>query len=276
MWSQNNSINFTHSTAQISSKYLPCHRFQDKEYYTTHYAASLTFIILNILTCPVISLMNVLVIVVVKTRPSLQTIYRILLACLAGTDLLVGAIIQPLFITAETIALSDGSVNTYCNILGIIGPLLTSSSIVSLFHLILISIDRLIALKYSFQYIDIVTKPRLALAVTFSWLITGVYILLRTFTSSSLPKFFLPLLLICCILIIMYCHIYVYFITRRHEKQIKAEQMCREAATNFMREKKAWKTTRIIIGVPFFVFCARSGIHYIEYNCFGNSTCNFT
>ena len=251
MWSQNTSINVSNSAAQLPINYLPCHRFQDKEYFAAHIAASLAFIILNMLTCPFIVLMNALVIVAVKTRPRLQTIYRILLACMAGTDLLVGTIIQPTFITAEIIAIAGGSVKTYCIILGILGPLLSFSSIVSLFHLVLISFDRFIALKYSFRYNDIATKPRLALAVTLSWVIPGVYILLRTFT---LHAFSLSFLLISSILIIVYCHISVYFITRRHEKQIKTEQICGEAATNFLREKKAWKTTRIIIGFLFLSF----------------------
>ena len=257
MWSQNNSINHTNSTVtvKLSVGYSGCHRFpEDKEYFTAHIAVSLASIILNMLTCPVIILMNALVIVVVKTRPRLQTIYRILLACLAGTDLFTGTIVQPTFITTEIIAIAGGSKKTYCNIFGILKLLIEFSPVVSLFHLVLISIDRFIALKYSFRYNDIATKRRLALAVTFSWVIAVVYSLLRTLIPSLLPVFSLPFLLICCILIILYCHISVYFITRRHEKQIKTEQICGEAARNFLREKKAWKTTRIIIGAVFLSF----------------------
>ena len=139
----------------------------------------------------------------------------------------------------------------------------------------LISFDRFIALKYSFRYNDIATKRRLVLAVTFSWVIAVVYILLRTFTSSLLPVFSFPFLLICCILTIFYCHISVYLITRRHEKQIKTAQISGEAAANFLREKKAWKTTRIIIGAVFFVFFARSVILFVDFNYFGSSTSNF-
>ena len=44
----------------------------------------------NLVTCPVTILMNVLVIVAVKTRKQLQSVANIMLACLASTDLLVG------------------------------------------------------------------------------------------------------------------------------------------------------------------------------------------
>jgi len=55
--------------------------------------------------------MNALVIVAVKTRRELQGMYYVLLACLAGTDLLVGTVTLPAFITAEIFAITGGSVN---------------------------------------------------------------------------------------------------------------------------------------------------------------------
>ena len=63
--------------------------------------AILILIILNILSFLVTILINVLVIMAVKMRPRwsprLQKKYNILLPCLAGTDLLVGAASQRLF-----------------------------------------------------------------------------------------------------------------------------------------------------------------------------------
>ena len=46
---------------------------------------------------------------------------------------------------------------------------------------------------------------------------------------------------------ILFCHLSVYFVIRRHEKQIKCEQISPQAAAEFAKEKKALKTTRIII-----------------------------
>ena len=66
-----------------------------QEYQDENVAFATTAIVLNILSFPVTIVMNVLVIMAVKTRPRLQSKYNILLACLAGTDLLVGAASQP-------------------------------------------------------------------------------------------------------------------------------------------------------------------------------------
>lgn len=46
----------------------------------------------------------------------------------------------------------------------------------------------------------------------------------------------------------------VYLITRRHEKQIRTEQISGEDAAKYLEEKKAWKTTTIIIGIIFLSY----------------------
>ena len=62
-------------------------------------------IAVNALTCLLIILLNILVIVAVKTKPQLRTKSNIALACLSTTDLTVGLAIQPLHITATSLFL---------------------------------------------------------------------------------------------------------------------------------------------------------------------------
>ena len=47
----------------------------------------------------------------IKTRKRLQSIYNILLAFLAATDLLVGIVAQPTYTAAEIFAIAGGSVD---------------------------------------------------------------------------------------------------------------------------------------------------------------------
>ena len=68
-----------------------------EKYEVEKVAFAMAAIILNILSLPVTILANVLVIMAVKTTPRLQSKYNILLAFLAGTDLLTGAASQPIF-----------------------------------------------------------------------------------------------------------------------------------------------------------------------------------
>ena len=94
----------------------------------------------------------------------------------------------------------------------------------------------------------------MAVAVTFSWCIAGIYTLLRMLATNLLTKVTLLFLAICSLLVIVYSHVAVYLVTRRHEKQIKTEQISGEAAAKFLEEKKAWKTTSIIIGFVFLSY----------------------
>ena len=81
-----------------------------QDYQVEKIAFAMTAIFLNILTFPV----NALVIMAVKTRPRLQSKYNILLACLAGTDLLVGAASQPSYIVGQIYVIEGISLSEYC------------------------------------------------------------------------------------------------------------------------------------------------------------------
>ena len=100
MLNQSNSAkNLSNWTAQRPSEY--CRRFQEEDYFELNYAVTLASIFLNILCCPVTILMNTLVLAAIKLRQRLHNMYNILLACLAGTDLLVGTVTQPTYIAME-------------------------------------------------------------------------------------------------------------------------------------------------------------------------------
>ena len=112
-------------------------------------------IILNSITCPFTVALNVLVIMAVKRRPRLQSYTNILLACLAVTDALTGLLVQPTFII-WTIFQLLGGINT-----DIVRSLhflfLTVVTFSSALHLMLVTCERLIAIKYTMAYPHLVT-----------------------------------------------------------------------------------------------------------------------
>ena len=194
-------------------------------------------------------LMNVLVIIAVKTRPRLQSKYNILLACLAATDLLAGAASQPSFIAAQIFVIKGLSLTGYCRYLSKTHVIFWIPIRASLFHLTLISMERFVAIKYTFRYQTIVTGFHLKVAVVSSWVISGCPSILQSLSDEFEIIIRVSGFISLCvnILLIVFCHLSVYFVTRRHEKQIKCEQVSPQAAADFAKEKKALKTTRIII-----------------------------
>ena len=247
-FAMNASINASFNGSLSDAKAGGCLGTSENNY--RDYRFLVPSIVLNLLACPPTVLLNMLVIVVVSTKPSLQTKYHLILASMAGTDLAVGIAVQPVFITGLIYHLVGGSPLVFCNIIKIPLVATASLSLASLFHLMLIGIERVVAMKYSFQYDSILKKKRLIVASVTCWLASIVHFAVRfaekTDEQISGPALFI--LIATFMSVIFYCHISVYVVCRRHLKQIKSEQVSGEATAKFLSERKAWKTTTIVLG----------------------------
>ena len=89
-------------------------RIWKEEYHQENYVSTLAAVTLNIVTCPMTVCLNLLVVVAVKTKPRLQTMYNVLLCALAASDLVVGAVVQPSFIVQEMSLIKGSSLTVYC------------------------------------------------------------------------------------------------------------------------------------------------------------------
>ena len=247
-FAMNASINASFNGSLSDAKAGGCLGTSENNY--RDYRFLVPSIVLNLLACPPTVLLNMLVIVVVSTKPSLQTKYHLILASMAGTDLAVGIAVQPVFITGLIYHLVGGSPLVFCNIIKIPLVATASLSLASLFHLMLIGIERVVAMKYSFHYDSILKKKRLIVASVTCWLASIVHFAVRfaekTDEQISGPALFI--LIATFMSVIFYCHISVYVVCRRHLKQIKSEQVSGEATAKFLSERKAWKTTTIVLG----------------------------
>jgi len=209
-------------------------------------------IVILLMTCPLVILLNALVIVAIKTKRRLQTRSNILLASLAGTDLAMGLTSQPTFIAVQISRLAGGSLSAYGTLYDItIYILVRVLCLASLFHLVLISADRFVAMKCSFQYHTIMTKFRITVAVACSWLVA---VACSIFNKVSPEIRIVPIMTAISLVVIIYCHGSVYFVCRRHLIQIKSVQPSQEVAAKFLEEKKAWKTTGIVMGGVFMCY----------------------
>ena len=123
-------------------------------------------VIVNIVTCPFTVLLNALVIIAVKTRPTLQSYANILLACLAATDAVSGVLAQPSFILYMMLLLfgiGDQSIRLEAHLShnSALRVVLVCSSL----HLILVTYERVIAIKFTMYYPILVTTQKRKIAV---------------------------------------------------------------------------------------------------------------
>ena len=166
---------------------------------------------------------NTLVLVAVWRTPSLRSPSVILLWGLATTDLAVGLLVQPLFLSMELKLLSNSS--AYNCVLG--KAFITVSYTVcgvSLATLTTITIDRLLALKYHMRYSSIMTIHRAFCVIAVNWLTSGFLASLILWTSKLLFLFVMALVVAIFLCFSTSAHINIYCIISRHKRQILAQK----------------------------------------------------
>ena len=218
------------------------------------------YIIINIITVPVIAVLNALVMIAVKTKSRLRAQKsNIVLAMLALTDFFVGILAQPI-LTAGLISVLLQESDCQSGVIQIgfivLANCLFTSSVL---HLALASGERYVAIKYPYQYITIVTESRLLVASLLTWLLAVTVhfaLAINTDVFFSINNTVIGL----SVAVIVFCHLSVFLETRRHEQQVAAQQITEEARKQFEKDKKALKLTSTIIGVLLlcyspFMFC---------------------
>ena len=209
-------------------------------------------IIINCVTCPFTVLLNVLVIMAVKRRPRLQSYTNILLACLAATDVLTGLVVQPSFILWKTLELLG---MTYRLVRVCHNSLIRVLSVCSCLHLMLVTCERLIAIRFTMHYPYIVRKRNIKVAVIAAWFYAISCVALKPLTNTTIiPSFLLVFAINLCILFIAATYILLYRETRRHKIMIKTQQLPQEETERFTKESKALKTTVFVVGAVAFCF----------------------
>ena len=201
-------------------------------------------IIVNLLTFPVTAVLNALVVISVQTKSRLRTHKSdVLLAFLALTDFTIGILVQPAF-SAVLIMLLLNEPRGYC-VLKVLRHV-TFVVNASLFHLVLLTGERYIAMKHPFSYLTFVTEGRLLFASAMAWFLSISHSVLLLLSQ---PVFFICVSIssILSFAVISFCHVTVLGETGRHERQLAAQQATSEAREEFESNKKAFKLTSIIL-----------------------------
>ncbi|XP_020604769.1 alpha-1A adrenergic receptor-like [Orbicella faveolata] len=217
-------------------------------------------VIINGISCPLTVLLNVLVILAVKRRPRLQTNTNILLGCLAATDaVLTGHLVQPSFILWKTLQLLGKTSQETTDATRFHNSCLRTAFAFSSLHLMLVTGERLIAIKFFTRYPYVVTKQNIKHAVTVLWILAAIWgtteMLAQVYSKGTIfyMNFPLAIILISCVLFMTCSYVILYRETLRQRKKIKTQQLPQEEVERFAKESKALKTTVYIVGAV--VFC---------------------
>lgn len=212
----------------------------------------------SLLTIPFTILLNLLVILAVKRKRYLRKKHHILLACLAGTDLLVGAIGQPLFIVCQIQHLLG--MGPICLLDSILGYVLFAACVASLLHLTIIGCERYISIKYALRYTTLVTTRRITIVITAAWILSVLFAVLSIERLTKIPAIKITVEIVSNVIIlfslsaIFFCHSVVFLEGRRHRKHIKAHLVSPSSAKELLKRNRVAVTTTLIVFAVFLCY----------------------
>ena len=159
---------------------------------------------------------NTLVLAAIIRTPSIHSTSMIMLCSLAVSDLFVGVLAQPLFITQE-VTKDEKVIYRLSKIIG------SSLCGISLCTITAITVDRYLALHYHLRYATLVTKSRVQFAVIVVWL---TIVVLANFHFANEPAFnrIAASFIVVCVVISAFSYIRIFLIVRQHHSQIHIQQ----------------------------------------------------
>ena len=214
---------------------------------TDAYALLVFIIVAGIIASPLTAGLNVLVMIAVKTKPRLKTMSNIALVCLAVTDGLMGVIGLPHFIACRLLMVLGATSSEFCTLQLISRNLLRILGGATVFHLVLMNVERYIAIKHSFKYTSMVTETRVLGSSAIAWIAILVLTVPFVILDEDIYLTVNNVSLFVSMTIIVFCQLTVYLATRRHERQIATHQVSMEERRKFLKEKKAFKLTTVVL-----------------------------
>ena len=181
----------------------------------------MTLAALNIVLSVTATSGNILILVALPKISSLFPTSKFLYRCLAFTDLCVGVISQPAYVTFLIKLYSEGEklwdLTSPTSVFVNVASLMFCG--VSLSTLSAISVDRLLALLLGTRYRCLVTLKRIRVILFAFWLLICLGSVMRIWFLSLMPYIVCPIITI-NLVVSGFCYTKIYFALRHHQVQV--------------------------------------------------------
>ena len=180
---------------------------------------------------------------------------KILLLGLAFSDLGVGLVVQPLYITliaeillSESVSHDDSVCNTKIAFLTV-GTFVTGASF---FVVSAISFDRFLAITLHLRYREIVTEKKATITLTVLWMLSALAAVGYLFLGDNKREIFSIVFTIIFFITTTTTFVKIYLAVRRHRLQIKAQEItteenCKEVVLSRKKFKSAMNILYVYI-----------------------------
>jgi hypothetical protein len=214
-------------------------------------------------------LFNSLVLYSIWKTPALHKPSYILIASLALTDFVTGAIVQPLYVIANVAALMDWT-DVFCNVLMVATPIGYWMGAVSLFTITVISVDRLLAIRLKSNYRSVVTLKRITAVMVFWWITGGLFAMSTLLVSHlSLGQLIIVAAVYQSVLLIILtvCYSMAFYSLKKLSSSVSPPNSVPQPATTEQPSFNVSKYRRSFNTMLLGVFCLL--VFYLPYVCSG-------
>ena len=207
--------------------------------------ALFAYCVFNSFLCYTTIILNIVTIHAIRKTVLLPKPLRTLLLSLAATDVGVGLLAQPLYISTLVSRLKQKRIDctSYKGLLAAINFFCASS----LLNVATISVDRFLGVHLHLRYQELVTHKRVIAAVISIWLL-GAIISSTVFWVPSvfILRFIRVVNMTVCLILVVIVYWRIYIVLKRHKKQIQdlqvqeAEQGVQNGdLSNFLKLRKS-------------------------------------
>ena len=163
---------------------------------------------------------NTLILVALRKESSLHPPSKLLLYSLATTDLCVGLIVDPLYVTLLVIVVSERW-NICFRVAVAVSIAGYSLCTVSLLTLTAISVDRLLALLLRLGYKQVVTLKRVYLITITFYVVSTASSIMTILWNSLIGSGYVMIIISLCLVTSLFCYTKIFYTLRHHQNQVQ-------------------------------------------------------
>ena len=175
------------------------------------------------------TMLNIVTIYAIRKTSSLPETSKTLLLSLAVSDVGVGLLIEPFYISLLVKGLQQSP--SGCSTNKVFEIIVVLFSTASFWGVVTISIDRFLALHFHLRYQELVTQKRAVAVVISIWLLSTFLSSMKLWLPPNTHSLSLCICMVIGLLLTTLVYIRIYLTVRRHKNQIQVQQV-QNAAPN--------------------------------------------
>ena len=167
---------------------------------------------------------NIVTIIALRKPLTIPRAVKILLLSLAVSDLGVGLLVQPLYITRLVMMIKENTQTLYFEItLNSFYVIANFLSYFSLFGVVALTADRFLAVYFHLRYQELVTQKRVVVVVISNWIFSAILMLMSIWIPSNFAVITVAVDSVCYLTTAL-CYFKIYLAVRHHSNQIHVLQ----------------------------------------------------